>query len=162
MARPTYLSVLTTDTDVNSPQDEDLMDALRANSAAVRIQLLFNDVAEYSHAGGWTAGPTSLWIEIPDIADYTGIQRLLSITLDARVSLGTGQYRLHDVASATDGTTSNNIIATAYGTDVAICTLDIDASWVGTVREIVIESQQVSTGTVYYKIDKRHDGYLEY
>ena len=142
--------------------DTTLFQRLRNNIREVRSAIFAVVTGEVSTAVG---SPT--WTElyrftlaIPNVADYTGIARLLTVILDAKVDAGTGILRLTDNATATSDD-EVNITATSYGTDYTL-TLTVDAGWINTTRTILIEGQAPGGSTVYAKSEDRVTARLDY
>ena len=163
MARPDWVNVTSGEVDLDSPGIEDVFTALKDNPAAMRVLSLFEDHADESHSNTtWTNAAQSMYLDIPDLADYTGIQRKLTVTLEPYVSSNSGEYRLTDVSTGTNGTAVTGVVNSSYdGTEITL-ELDIDSTWKGTNRQFKISSQIFTSGEVHYRIDKRHDVVLEY
>ncbi len=138
MARPTYVNLPDTDVDIDSPQDTDLFDTLRDNIEASRICVLFIDEAEattsVTSAGG--AVLFSMLVFIPDLADYTGIDRTIYADFEGKLTGSAGTplatFWLRDNETATDGST-----VTESGTSYVVKALSLSVdSWKGTFRTI--------------------------
>ena len=99
---------------------------------------------------------TTIWL--PDVADYTGIQRLVSATIQGKVTAGVGSFRLKDDDSGDTGTETTTS-STGY-TDLTL-TLNLDGSYKGSSRTILVEFK-TTAGTVYAYTAPRFDAYLEY
>lgn len=143
-----WTDILSTDTDIGSPIDEDLTEGLRANQLLTRAALFGVSFAEVTTASATYVTVQSVRVYVPDLDDYTGIQRELTAEIEAKVSNASGvaTYMLEDDSSGDTGsevTTS----ATSYGWQEL--TLDLDATWAGTNRTINIQAKITGGYTAY-------------
>lgn len=166
MARPAYTVVTDSMIDINSPLDENLFQYLRDGIEASRICNLWMDEAEattnVTAAGG--AVLFSMELFIPDVADYTGIQRKICGDIQCKLTGSAGTplatFWLRDNATATDGgTVTTN--STSY-VDLNP-TLDLLAAWKGTKRTIdVVGKINDAANSAEAKSEDNNAWYLEY
>lgn len=164
MARPTWTNIVDGDVDLDSELDEDLFEALRDNAAAARISVLGIDVDEdttTTDSPSWDqvlAGDFDL--EIPDLNDYVGIARKVTVTVEAKVTSGTtGNLRIYNVTNATGGS-AVGVTETSY-TDKEV-EINVD-SWKGTKPLFRLEFQRTGgSGSVYCQAPKAMTVRLEY
>jgi len=163
MARPAWVQIPDSDVNLDSPQKTGLMTKLRDDAAAARIALIGLELEEASTTSTTFvehADPLCL-PHIPDVADYTGIQRKLYLPVQAKTAGGaTGTYRLKDQATGTTGPEQT----TTSGAYVKLTLeLDVPAAQKGTDRIILVEYKSSSgANAAFVKTVPRVDGRLEY
>lgn len=135
MARPAYTNIPDGDVDVDSPLDADLFTALRDNDEALRIQVLHVNVAEVTETSSTYPGSpnASFRLYVPDLADYTSIQRTLTFEAEVKTTSGTMTFKVQDNATATDSTETTSTSSTFESKEVV---LNLAAGWVDTIRTI--------------------------
>jgi len=163
MARPTWNAIPDSDIDLDSPgKTQDVFQYIRDNISAARIIIFGVDLAEDTTSStSWDTHIGSAYIHVPDVADYSGIQRVVYVPIEVKISGGaTGSYRLKDLATSTVGGTETTTSATY---EVVTLELDIDASWKGTDRTLKLEFQSSDGGEVAFaKCEYRIDARMEY
>lgn len=161
MARPPYTNIPTTDVDLDSPITEDeVIKAFRDNIDATRIELVATDFTEQTTTSGSWVTLSSFPLTIPDVEDYSGIQRKLSIWLAMRTDgVELGEVRLRDLATLNVGAAKTT---TSGSYEPKQPTLDIDAAWKGTTRTFQIRGQVTGGATLRVKSEKSNGGFLEY
>lgn len=140
------------DVDIDSPIDTDLCAAIKGNLEALRMVIFGPSVEATSGTTATWSTKASVKVYVPSLATYTGIARQLTATIEGKVSAGgTAYYRLQDKASSVTGTASDGTTSTSY-VPVTL-QLDIDDSWVGTVRTINLQMDMddVSGATGYLR-----------
>ena len=159
--RPTWTDITDGQVDIDSPITTTLMTALRDNAEAVRVQPIFYDSGGQldETSTGFTTQYT-FDVGVPDIDDYTGIQRNLTIEVNAWVDANQGEVRIRDNTNAVNGTAST-VTATASGTRVSV-PLDIAAAYAGTVVEIAVQSRVTTATTISVDDDAVWAGVLDY
>ena len=167
MARPAYVDIPDSDLEQDDPAKTGVMIQLRDNALAGRITIFGPELVETDSVtlgGGadvWVDHPDPITVHIPDVADYTGIQRLIRARFQAKTAAGaTGTYRLKDSASGNTGAE----VTTTSATYVQLSTtLDVLAAWKGTDRLIIPQLKSSSgTNTAYLLHNLGVDWYLEY
>ena len=168
MARPAHSNLPDTDLEQDDPgKTTTVFFKLRDNALAGRISPIGILLAEYDTVtgafGANTYGEhiTEMPLRIPNVADYTGIQRLYRINLSVKtVSGATGTYRLKDQATTNTGSEDTSVSATY---ETISLTLNIDAGWIGTDRIILVEFKSSSgSNAAFAKHDGGADAYLEF
>jgi hypothetical protein len=132
---------------------------LRDNIRALRHSLYAVLFAETTTTSTTFVQAKRFEIFVPDRPDETGYSRELRLRIEGRVSAGTGEWRLKDVASGNAGTAASST-STTYGE--RSMTLAVQSSWKGTLRQIDVEFRQVTSGTVYARSDARIAGELDF
>ena len=161
MARPTWNNIPDADLDLDSPgKTQDVFEYLRDNAGAVRIAILGIYMGEETdNSASYVEHTDTITLHIPDVADYTGIQRKVSVTVEVKVSAGTGTFQLKDDATSTTG---GEVTSTSTGYEDKTLTLDLDASWKGTDRTIIVQYKVSGGNDCYVKAGPRYDTWLEY
>lgn len=143
MARPAYTVIPNTDVDQDSPGKEgDVFQELRDNQNAQRILLIYINFAEQST-------PSATYVKlgdvvvypIPDLADYTSIQRKILGYIDVKTTAGTATFQFRDAGSASTGT---EVTTTSSSYEPKEPTIDQDAGWKGTTRTLEIWGKTTS------------------
>jgi len=159
MARPAYTNLTDGQVDIDSPITETLLQALRDNAAAVRVQPIYFDGSGVETSTGFTEA-FDLYLTVPDIADYTGIQRRLTLSVEAYVNSGAGQVRLRDKTNAVDGT-AVDVTATGVGTFYEIA-VDIAAGLEGTSVEFAVQGLISTASQITVNATDSWAGFLEF
>lgn len=161
MARPTFNPIPDSDLNLDSPgKTQDVFEYLRDNAGAVRIAILGIYLAEETDtSASYQEHAGTIVVHVPDVADYTGIQRLISVTIEVKVSAGTGTFQLKDDASSN---VSSEVTSTSTSYEDKTLTLDLDAGWKGTDRTIIVQYKVSGGNDVYVKAGPRYDTWLEY
>lgn len=164
MARPSWTNVASTDVDVDSPGDSTLFSALNDNTAAARIHLFHVDIAEDTStaAAFESVANSTFYVYIPDLGDYSGIARKITLTAQTKVTSGdTGSFRIYNVTNSTAGDTLTSTATTYEDKDL---TLDIDSGWKGTTINCRLEFYRSagSSGPVYLQAPLSSTGRVEY
>ena len=90
----------------------------------------------------------TLNVEVPDLPDFTGIQRRIYITLDAEETNSAGTIRLRDTVS---GDTGPEVTVDQAAYDAETVQLDVPASWAGTTRAIIVDGKASASQTLRLK-----------
>jgi hypothetical protein len=164
MARPAWQNIPDTDVDIDSPgKTTDVFSNLRDDLEAVRLDVFGVNIAEDTHTGdtSWTAVTGGAFrIHVPDVADYTGIQRKIDLTVEGKVTANNGLLRLYDVTNSTAGATLTTTSATY---EDLVLTIDIAAGDKGTTQDYRVEFSLSNSGdTVYCKAVNSFTGRLEF
>lgn len=138
MARPAYTNIPDGDVDVDSPLDTDLFTALRDNDESLRIQVVPVNISEQNTTSATYVTLVSFRLYLPDLADYTGIQRLLVFEAEVKTSSGTATFKVTDNAAAVDSTETTTTSSTYESKTV---TLNFAAGLVDTVRTIDVKAK---------------------
>ncbi len=150
-----------TDRDTNSPIDEDLVGDIVGNIRELRQDLVAHEYAEASTTSATFVSLTSSDKEmlIPDVDDYTGIQRTYSCIIEGRVSTDTGSFRLRESVS---GNTGGTVTTTNASYEDLTLTINVDAAWAGSLRTFEIQAHRGTGGTVFSRVVNRRAGELKY
>lgn len=144
--RPTYREIDDTHIDVDSPaKTVSIFEKLRDNTDATRVLLVpTNQTAVNTTSTTFVKMGSSIYVPLPTMADYTGIQRNLeAIILGYLDASGTGTVRLRDVASGNTGTEVTVTSVTPAADDITP-DLDFLSAWQDTVREIEVQGKVTS------------------
>jgi len=159
-----WIEIPDTDVDVGSYCREDLVfQRLRNNLRELRRGLFPWIFAEKSTTSATfvTLTGTSVELPIPNLGAYTGLVRKVRIVLDVKISGGgTGEYRLREAVSGNTGTAVTGITATSYTPQTL--EIDIDASWLDTVRTFEVQARKLSGGTAFAQAPNRIAGTVFY
>lgn len=149
----TWTDIPSTDVDTDSPLDADLFTELRDNANAVRQSLFGVSIAETSTASTSYVTLHSFRLVIPDLADYTTIQRQVTGDIQAKVAnaAATGSYHLRDNSS---GNTGSDVTTSSITYAYLQPSLNIDAAWKGTTRTIDV---RVKTNNASYAASLKYD-----
>lgn len=158
-----WVDIPDADIDVGSFLREDLVTfRLRDNLRELRRSVLawvFPEATTTSSTYVALAG-TDLKIFIPDYADYSGLQRRLTVWIDYKVSGNSADYKIVETVSGNSGTALTGLTSTTY---VAInLTIDVQSSWKGTMRTFQIQAKKTSGGTLYAQAVAQVAAVLEY
>lgn len=149
----TWTDIASTDVDTDSPLDTDLFTALRDNANAVRQSVFAVSIAETSTASTSYVTLHSFRLAIPNLADYTTIQRLVTGDLQMKIANAAAIASVHLRDNATS-TTGSDVTTSSTTYIYAAPTLDIDASWKGTTRTIDV---RVKTNGSSYAASIKYD-----
>ena len=138
-----WTDIPATDTDVDSPLDEDLFDALRDNQLECRTAHYQVDISEGTASDSSFTTIKTVTIYVPDLADYTGIQRKVIGEFEAKITAGTATYRLLG-----DGNTGTEVTSTATSFESVECEVDIDAGSAGSVVTVQLQGKSDITPDV--------------
>lgn len=161
MARPAFTDIADTDIDQDSPITETLLEDIRDNAEALRITPIY---VGFSEATSTTATPGAkiheFPLHIPNLADYTSIQRQVTVWMQVKYATGTSaSFYLKDNATSNTGTA---VTTTSTSYEVKEPSLNIDAGWINTTRVIEIWAYPTGGGTAYAQADDSYGSRMEY
>lgn len=158
-----WVDIPNTDIDVGSYGREDLVfQRFRDNLRALRQALfpwLFAEVSTTSTTYVTLAGTTKV-VWIPDLPDYSGLARKVTLRFEGKCTATQATFRLRDVGS---GNVSATPVSTASANYVDL-TLDlaVDSSWKGTLRTFELQALVTSGGQGYARVIDRVASTLDY
>lgn len=137
----TWTDIPSTDVDIDSPIDTDLMSAIRNNHRALRMDVLgVYFAATAITSAGFTAAVTTN-IYVPDLPDYTGLQRKLTASFDAKADSSGDQIQLR---LSGYGTHSSVVTVTSLMYTLVTLDIDISSSYTGGAYQVKIEGKAVT------------------
>lgn len=139
-------SVSRSDYDANTPTRKERAEALRDRDVCLMRRPMFVNISEQAETATGYAVQAEFTVWVPDYASGNK----LAMILDAKVASDTGDWKLREKASATDGT-EVSVTGTSYA-ESGPSEVTIDASWVDSERTFEILSKvDAGTGTIYLK-----------
>ena len=153
---PAFIDEADTDLDIDSPLTTGLFTNKRQNDRALRRALVGFHIAETTFTSTSYVTLATLYLWIPDLADFSGIQRRLLFEFEAKVTSGTATYKIAAAVDSDEPTQTS----TSYGSKT--CTLNIASAFKGTVHTLAIQAKQTGGGTGYIKLVDRLTSLLEY
>lgn len=162
MSRPAYLAIQDGLMEVGDfGRASNIYKRIRDNIAAGRVQLIGMDETEQDTSP--TVGSyVELWhfeFYIPAAGTDGLITPELTVWLEAKVSANDGDFRLQDQASSNVGSPVN-VTATSYGPIEPELTL-LEA-WRDTVRTIIVQARQNTSGTAFGRAEDSHASRFDY
>jgi len=157
MAHPAFVDIDDNDIDVDSPLTTDVFQDFRQCDRAVRVALLGFDVSTQTFTSSSYTLLATVYVYIPDLADFDGIQRRLLLECEVKSSGGataTIKTIADSVSSDEPTTTSTSFVSQTI-------TQNFDVALAGTVVAVAIYGKIVS-GTGSFKIVDRLTALLEY
>lgn len=149
MAWSDWSDVALGEVDGDSDVTQATLDKIRKNNRAERFRLLQFTQAEVTRANASYGLMVTLKpVLVPDVADYSGLQRLLDLYVEVKVSAGTGTIQIRDDDAGTTGDEPTTV-STTY--EVKRPTLNIASALKGTVRTWKIYGKNPG-GTLYLRI----------
>jgi len=161
MARPSWTDIAAIDVDVNSPVDETVMQSLADNCAALRVQpFYFDSGGAKAETLGTMQQQWDFYIDVPDLDDYTGLQRKVQMEFVAYVDAGAGEILLRDVNNVTDG--SAVTVTSTSTTNRETVSVNLIAATQGTTARIAVRSRVTTATTITVLASAEWSGFLEY
>lgn len=136
-----WTDISSSQVDIDSPVDTTLMTALRNNSRALRTALFGVHFAETSVAATSFTDVVSTKVYVPDLPDYTGLQRKLTVEIDAKVDAAGDEIQLQLSGFGTTGT-AVSVTSTTYG--LVELSIDIGSSYAGSTEDVAIQGKAVT------------------
>lgn len=151
MAHPGWTDIPDTDIDVDSPGDTDLFTGLRDNTRAARRQTIGFYVSTVNTTSATYALLDTVYLKVPDVDDFTSIQRILTFEAEVAVSGGgTATWKLTqtDHGGPVDSTEATTTSASFESKTV---TLNIPAAAQGDIVTLEIYGK-TTAGTFQLKV----------
>ena len=136
-----WTDIASTDVDIDSAVDTDLMSALRNNTRALRTNLFGVHFAETSVGSASITGIVTAKVYVPDLPDYTGLQRKLTVEIDAKVDASGNEIQLQLSGFGTTGS-AVSVTSTTYG--LVELSIDIGSSYAGNTEVGAIQGKAVT------------------
>lgn len=144
-----WVDIPATDTDIDSPEDEDLFESLAGNDVALRVAPVGWGVAEVTASSTGYVTLATVYVRIPDVAS-SAIQRKLVFRFECKVaSGGTGTFKVTDNAAAVDSTEATTTSTSYEDKEV---TLNFAEGLAGTTRQIDIKGKYTTTSPANLQI----------
>lgn len=166
-----WTDIPNSDLDVNSPGKANaVFKAIRDNGHETRQLIVPSIFPEPNDADGEVSTSLTSYttvysfaLDIPDLADFTGIQRRLVWDCEVKVVAPTpGAIRLQDVAAGVNSNEITNIVNTSWAVLASKLTLNFAAGLLGTTRTIAVQLRATSGGTAHARNLNRDTARLYY
>ncbi len=144
-----WVDIPSTDSDIDSPEDEDIFQSLANNDVALRIAPVGFALAETQATSTGYVTLATVYVELPDVAS-SAIQRKLVFRCELKATAGgTMTLKITDNAAAVDSTEASSTSTSYEDKEV---TLNFAEGLKGTKRQIDIKGKYTTNSPGFVQI----------